>query len=483
MRLVHIAHVEEERLIVPEAFQRTLGLYSGAKVYLQRSLYNSVDRRRESDDSNKGTQIIISPIPPSYWPNIIRLSVRLRHNAGALHRVTALLSEMRINILLMEGYGRYPAREGWWSAVLQLTESTGSDRNAAKVLIVKKFMGAMREESRNPFPSNLKPEDVLEHEFRLETREKRPLLLIEDMSLTDIRESKKQGPGEVTFDGTGIPLGETAGSDNYRGLLFSNTDEHFMTFVPANIHVELDLEVDSRYRTDYRAGVGVLEKITELLSGYKCEGVPCPINIIFIYNYLTQITKVEASDGERVVERSRIKMYLENPDDWDLQQREQQLVHWRAVLDRLTEVRTIDDFKIVDRDGSSVTIWRSGHKRGTKLRGDGGVEEVNSDQDDVNAAPAVDDSMGDDGGREILNVLKELLTLIGRSITSKVTARQSGLLTALMVVIALPVANYLPDLKNEVFWIFGSIVTVGVAFTFGLYFAGRKPTGADSSSG
>jgi hypothetical protein len=85
-------------------------------------------RRSRNDDA----QIIITPIPPTSWKSVCRLSVRLHDKPKALAKALRFLREREITILLTEAAATFQER-AHWDAICDLTSYKGYANTNASV--------------------------------------------------------------------------------------------------------------------------------------------------------------------------------------------------------------------------------------------------------------------------------------------------------------------------------------------------------------
>lgn len=93
MRLGKWVRIFSNTVPVPIAFSASFGIREGGRLYLAPMV---TGRRSRNDDA----QVIITPIPPSSWKSVCRLSVRLHDKPKALAKALRFLREQEISILL-----------------------------------------------------------------------------------------------------------------------------------------------------------------------------------------------------------------------------------------------------------------------------------------------------------------------------------------------------------------------------------------------
>jgi hypothetical protein len=102
---------------VPIAFSASFGIREGGRLYLAPMV---TGRRSRNDDA----QVIITPIPPSSWKSVCRLSVRLHDKPKALAKALRFLREREISILLTEAAATFQER-AHWDAICDLSAYKG----------------------------------------------------------------------------------------------------------------------------------------------------------------------------------------------------------------------------------------------------------------------------------------------------------------------------------------------------------------------
>jgi hypothetical protein len=380
MRLAEIVQVKNGVLQIPSAFERPLELYSGSEVY-----HAYTEQKRPYHPPHR----ILTTIPPECWPRILKLSILLTHEKpGALSIASRILSELGINILIMEGYGRDPDDEGWWSAVV---DCPNSDLRKTKKILIQKFFTVLEEESKarrhgndnRPFmysprftTAKEKEEQFKQVPHGIESSEGTRPFLVEDMILTSLH-------GQVFFEGhtppgyKKVPYGKgclrIAEGGSHTGLLLCNTEERFLRLVefprdrPFPIEMELPVRTSGERTED--VGVGILAEITRIISG-------AGINIIYTYNYISrrEQKKGKGADIERDVEESVIRFFLE-PRPTSQEESKGKDAKKELFVDLLNAKRRNEfvvsppeQARMTIRDGNRKTVWRGKIHRQTGKR-------------------------------------------------------------------------------------------------------------------
>ena len=91
---------------VPIAFTASFGIREGGRLYLAPMV---TGRKNKNEDA----QVIITPIPPSSWRSVCRLSIRLHDKPKALAKALKFLREREINVLLTEAAATFQERAHW----------------------------------------------------------------------------------------------------------------------------------------------------------------------------------------------------------------------------------------------------------------------------------------------------------------------------------------------------------------------------------
>jgi hypothetical protein len=113
MRLGKWVRIFSNTVPVPIAFSASFGIREGGRLYLAPMV---TGKGSISNDA----QVIITPIPPSSWKSVCRLSVRLHDRPKALAKALRFLREREINILLTEAAATFQER-AHWDAICDLT--------------------------------------------------------------------------------------------------------------------------------------------------------------------------------------------------------------------------------------------------------------------------------------------------------------------------------------------------------------------------
>lgn len=113
MRVGKWVPLYKRKLPVPQRLAMAFGLAEGSILHL-------VPITDEEDRHRHGFEIIVSPVPPSSWRSVCRLSVRLQDRPKALAIATGFLAKKRINILFSESASTITHR-AHWDAVCDLS--------------------------------------------------------------------------------------------------------------------------------------------------------------------------------------------------------------------------------------------------------------------------------------------------------------------------------------------------------------------------
>ncbi|MFW6012261.1 MAG: hypothetical protein ACOC92_00955 [bacterium] len=365
MRLAEVVLVKDGQLPLPDAFARPLGLYNGSKLYLSKVKGHEQHQ-------------ILTTIPQDCWRRILRVSVLLEHKPGALDVVARAISDLGASILVMEGYGREPDEEGWWSGVVQLPISESEAPVAAlstnKRGIIQKLYSIYEthEGDEFPFPKRLRPEDdgprVETFDYGLRTLDGEPVVLVENMRLTLIADQVGEPVGRYFEEKSrSITVGKSIAIEArfVWGLLMCNTEERFLRFISIRSPVEISLQIVSTSEDKTKVGVGVLPNITKILESVETEEGQ-GINIAYLFNYITErklCSPAEGDDREEdrppFKESSVIQLFLESPPSWlvDPENSKAEIeMRWRDVFERLADAR-IGGRRIVEWEGSRMTLW------------------------------------------------------------------------------------------------------------------------------
>jgi hypothetical protein len=117
MRLGKWVRIFSNTVPVPIAFSASFGIREGGRLYLAPMV---TGKRSKNDDA----QIIITPIPPSSWKSVCRLSVRLHDKPKALAKALKFLREREISIILTEAAATFQER-AHWDAICDLISYKG----------------------------------------------------------------------------------------------------------------------------------------------------------------------------------------------------------------------------------------------------------------------------------------------------------------------------------------------------------------------
>ena len=385
MRLAAVVKMKGNGISIPAPFARSLGLYDGSRFYVSQV---------RGDDNHH----ILTTLPPDCWGGILRVTVLLPHQPGALHRVADALSRPAIagNTLIMEGYGREPDKEGWWGGIVHLDPPDGDEEagDSKRVSVLEqrkkvlselaKLYSSREEGGMLPLPEHLSNKrasgcgvEIVEDGLVID-REK--FLRVEAIRLTDLQgrvgEPRVFVYHERSGRGSVVKVGRNPirNRDASRGFLMCNTDERFLRFVEIECPVEIELAIRARSKRGV-AATGVLSALTEVLMNEDTGEDPNGINIIFLYNYITGYTKEPVGDPEVMesVEHSVVKFYLQTPRGW-INNRSSFLREWARVFENLLRV-TIDGVSIVEPSKSEMKVWHkricrfgSDEKRGARRR-------------------------------------------------------------------------------------------------------------------
>lgn len=109
-----------------------LGIMHGSQCW---GLWVQGQRRTQKHDERLTPHLVISPIHPDYWTSVFHLKMKLRDEVGALAQVTALLKELRVNILFSDcapsGF-----KQATFTAICELQSVRGM---ATEILDAKQF--------------------------------------------------------------------------------------------------------------------------------------------------------------------------------------------------------------------------------------------------------------------------------------------------------------------------------------------------------
>lgn len=364
MRIAEIVHVHRgRRLPVPAAFRRTIGLYEGSRVY---------QATVPGKESQYSANYIITTIPFECWRAILRIDILLDHRAGTLDICAKTLERCGGNILLMEGYGRYPDQRGWWSAVVDFPDARSNGApikplDAVKKELLEAYLAQCDGAGPDPFPRDGKVDRssvrVVGDSLLAGTEE---LVRVRRLALSSLdgrtdkvfeHQEKHLRKGRVEL---GLPPDVL--SSTRVGLLMCNTEERFLRFVPINFPVEVTLRVETKADPQTAVARGVLAALTGVLMNPKwtsAESSKRGINIVYTYNYL----EGREESSNKCVERSRIRMYLETPHNWAKESGMLQVRrNWREVFRELLQARRDterpgDGELFVVPDDSVMRIW------------------------------------------------------------------------------------------------------------------------------
>ena len=380
MRLAQVVSLQDGCFEVPAEFMRPLSWYENARVYVQQV------KCEEGDE--KPSHWIISTLPPRCWLTIARVSVRLEHKSGTLRDVASMLEKHHFNILIMEGYGRDPDKEGWLSAVVDfsiLRKDVFENDGEARVVDADRVRDALKraiqsfmedyvnvaKKAGNEYqgPAVEQAPAGSEGYFRFVVTAKdafKPKLLVESMALSEQwlkMVDSKVSDSSAQLVGRMIEVTKNSAEKKSwkRGLLMCNTDERFLRFVNIEDPVEINLGVKTTGPPD-KVGVGVLKAITEVLAGASEWGEDehgeqgkDRINIIFTYNYLTAIEWPRKRD-KICTERSTIKLFLEDPEGHISDKAREEL--WKRILRRLLEAKRPDDSApFIQQNEVEMKLW------------------------------------------------------------------------------------------------------------------------------
>lgn len=368
MRIAKLVVVRDGRLVIPAEFHKMLGMYEGSQLHTLTIPLSTESPR----------QVIITAIPPACWDSILRIAVLMSDNPGALSRTAEILAtDLGANILLMEGYGRRPEREGWWSAVIDFP-AIGKDPDRATKLAIqdkkvrKRFEAELEREVESGipvvFPKRLAKavkdaadgadsadnsavadaaevavepgaaEDAADADadaFRLRRSEEKPLVVY-PLRLTKIgEENADQMENAVTdfLDNGSIAVGPSSvGEDTYRGLVMCNTEEKFLRLVEIREPAQMMIEVSAKAPDFENVGIGTLHRLSRLLVEHPVgkENAKYGVNIVYTCNYLT---RREKDGGCREV--SIIDFILQTPSDWRGLDREPLSREWNELFTKL----------------------------------------------------------------------------------------------------------------------------------------------------
>ena len=350
MHLAEIGEVEKGRLEIPAAFQRALGLYEGSQVHAVTLAPTEKNPR----------QLILTIVPPRSWESVLALSVRLRDCPGAAHGMARIAAESGANILVMEGFGRRPGREGLLGALVDFPGlyGDGSDvqegrLEAAAENLIAKFAAQLAREAKAGkglvFPERVAREAArrgfTQHPDGLKVGSAWPLR-IETLRLAEISRSNRaevrKSPDPHTFDGCQLEVGpSTAGNLDYRGLLMYDTEQHFLRFVEMTDPVEIRLEVVSGEDDLGIVGIGAFEHLAATIGTFDTSVFTrsTGVNTIFTTSYLTE--RSEASAAGRGRDSSVVLFYLETPAQWAELSWEDRCARWQQLAAGLLGDRVI----------------------------------------------------------------------------------------------------------------------------------------------
>lgn len=360
MRLAKI--IETRDLVqIPADFRKPLALYDGSQVY-------HCELKRDWGVLPRHS--ILTTVPPGCWRTLLRVSVLLSHEPGALAHASKILATLGANILLMEGYGRDTDREGWWSAVVdfsnKVSESESDDIVAARLsdmkdALITNFDERLKEErgfaktERTKRPGRMYAAiftqegspgfEVVPNGIAMakEVAGRRYPLLVESMRLTYLyRDLIFDGEGDLvtsrckehTYSDEGLKLGIDGPA-----LLLCNTDERFLRIVDFMnqdndlAEIRLPVRTESRIRSDgpsgIAVGIGVLDQISSHIAGGKY-----PINVIYTYNYITGRGKCRDESRDEF-EESVIEFFLEPSANFPKEISEKRVERWKALFEEL----------------------------------------------------------------------------------------------------------------------------------------------------
>lgn len=371
-----------DKLRIPEAFRRMLGLYENSDVFCLRI------RHKEPTEP---TQMILTTIPPLSWRTVLRFSVLLKNEPGQLLSIVQILSECGINILLMEGYGYLPEKEGRWSAVIDfpsLHREVPRDGDEKRGKILAELKAELRDKVQfllarmQTHYSEAKVCDSHTDEASdlggcaLITQEGVIVVRIVPMRLQTLADSVVEELNAVApkrFYRNTIDIDPNSESGRIRRhLLMCNTEEHFIRMVKDQKGLaEVDLEVHTKATARAREGVGVLESVAKILTDFEIHVTGLQprkgVNIAFTYNYITthkssrgQRAEASSRHQARAGEASMIKLYLELDPDFSPQ--EQRRI-WKDLFANLLNARrNNDEMPFVELERSQMVVWQQAKK-------------------------------------------------------------------------------------------------------------------------
>lgn len=358
MRLAEIASPEKGRLRIPDAFGRMLGLYESSELFC---FYVRESERPE---------MILTTIPLRSWGTIYRISVSLKHQSGSLGKVAQVLSSQRVNILLMEGYGYYSPKEGWWGAVIDFPELHSADEakppDKSKLQseldeLLKKLLPIFPGSSvydRSSAGPKAKPFDLAGS--ALIGADGEWSVWIVPMELQKyVGKVTQMAQSRYIVRSNEIPL-HTDGIPGARNMFMCNTEERFIRIGRIENPAEISLEVHTQGAVVSEVGVGILSVITGILTNYRpalCSSKDKGFNIAFTYNYIT--VPEEEEDSGTASETSRIELFLEMPRSlWGLEP-EKQVEVWKEIFKKLLKAkRRGEEESFVKGESSRLFVWQ-----------------------------------------------------------------------------------------------------------------------------